>query len=510
MSALSTIAVRTAGNRRFVLVFTALILGGFSCLSLLSYLRARDVMDRQITGSTLPLTSDAILSSLEHDLLQPVLASGLMARNTFVENTLLEGERDPDQLRRYLQRIQEKTGAVTTFLVSDLTGRYHHPSGVLKTIARQDPQDRWYYRFRESGQPIEVNIDRDTADLSRTTAFINVRLQSASGRLLAVTGLGLDVRDLQEQLQSYQRRYGAEILLVDRSGRVVLSSDQRRGSLVDIPGLGSAARRILEQPSTALRISDQGRDLYVRTNRIAEIGWTLVVLQRRTAEQSAFIDLLAQNLVAAVLISLIVLVLAQVTLVRDHRRLETLARTDKLSGLLNRSVFDPLFDQLSGQLRRSGAPLAVAIIDLDHFKQVNDTHGHGVGDALIRHVSQRIVSLVRSADPLFRWGGEEFLLLMPGCDLIEARARLEGIREDIRCHPLDMAVAVDDPSDRRHGMEDRDRLLAVTMSIGLTLHHPGEPTTALLQRADDALYAAKRDGRDRLCCIETGGTPVAT
>jgi GGDEF domain-containing protein len=102
-----------------------------------------------------------------------------------------------------------------------------------------------------------------------------------------------------------------------------------------------------------------------RSKRIPEIGWTLLVIQRRTAKQSAFLNRLAQNLIAAVLISLILVSLAQLSLGREHRRLETRAQTDMLSGVMNRSVFEPLVAQLAAQMQGRQEPLAVALMDLD-------------------------------------------------------------------------------------------------------------------------------------------------
>ena len=134
--------LRLPGNDRFLPILAALILGGFSCLSLVSYLRARDLMDRQITSGSLPLTSDAIHVRLQEILLRPMLASGLMGGNNFIIENLLKGEPDPSQLQDYLARIQQKTGAITTFLVSERSLRYYHPSGILKQISPQDPQDQ--------------------------------------------------------------------------------------------------------------------------------------------------------------------------------------------------------------------------------------------------------------------------------------------------------------------------------------------------------------------------------
>ena len=116
-------------------------------------------MDRQITQRSLPLSSDAIITSLRTSFLQPLLVSGLMARNTFLEDSLRRGDGNPDMLKHYLAEIQNKTGAITTFLVSERSGRYYHPSGVIKTISPQDPQDHWYYHFRASGKPSEINIE---------------------------------------------------------------------------------------------------------------------------------------------------------------------------------------------------------------------------------------------------------------------------------------------------------------------------------------------------------------
>jgi diguanylate cyclase (GGDEF)-like protein len=488
------------GKSRFLPILATLILGGFTCLSLLSYLRARDLMDRQITSGTLPLASDAIVSQLEYLLLKPMLASGLMGGNNFIEDNILSGEPRPALIQDYLARIQGKTGAITSFLISDRSLRYYHPSGILKQISNRDPQDRWYYRFRESGRSIEINIDRDTADLNRTTVFINVPLRDRNGRFLGATGLGLDLRGLQQRLRSYQQRYGARILLVDQEGQIGLASDQSRGRLQQMEGLSRALPRLLAKGSSTEVISQRGRKLFVRAALIPETDWHLVVIQQRTAEQSAFIDLLAQNLAAAVGLSLILVTLAHLTLGRAQQRLERLARTDLLSGLFNRSVFEALFQKHAASTQARSLPLAVALMDIDHFKAINDSHGHAVGDAVIRHICQLIQASVREGDPLFRWGGEEFLLLLPGCGLGEARERLEAIRRQLRAHPFPLAEASAAP--QQSGRMAKGEELAVTLSLGLALHGAGEPSAEVVRRADRALYAAKQAGRD---CIRVDG-----
>ena len=484
-------------RHRFALILAALVLGGLGTLSVLTYLRARTLIDRQVTTRTLPLSADAVVSSIEHDLLQPVVASTLMADNSLVEHQLQRGEDKRAALQSYLHRIQQRTGAATAFLVSDATRRYYHSSGVLKTLLENNPGDSWYQRFIDSGEDLELNIDRDTADPRRTTAFINVRIEDEQGRLLGVTGVGLDVRELQNQLKRYQQQYGVRILLVDRNGLIVLASDQTRGTLQDLPLLGAESAKILGASDLTLHLRDKREALYVRTTRIPDVGLPLLVVHPRSPEEAAFHQLLIQNLAAAVMISVVMIILAQATLGRDQQQLETIARTDKLSGLLNRRQFDRNFAELSSRAQRSGSRLAAVVMDIDHFKRVNDTHGHLVGDAVIRHVSRCIASQVRESDPLFRWGGEEFLLLLPGCDQAMALERLEAIRTELRTHPLDLAQLPERPDQSA----DAPQPLPVTLSFGVTTYQPGESSTALLQRADEALYTAKREGRDRICSL---------
>lgn len=472
------------------------MLVGLSGLSLISYLRIRELMDREISRTTMPLTTDAVLAGLQHDLLQPVLAAGLMARNTLLLEKLGSGGVEAAELRAYLRAVQQRTGASTAFLVTERSGEYHHSSGILKRVSPLDPQDRWYFRFRASARPYEINIDRDTADPSRTTAFINVRLQDPAGRFLGATGLGLALQSLERQLRNYGQRYGSRILLLDRSGRILLSSDGSAGRLGDGDGLAAQRSRILATPAANLIVAQAGERTHLTSRRLQEIDWVLLVTLPSSLERRRLLELLAQNLMAAVAISTILLVLAHLTLGSQHRQLEQLASTDKLTGLLNRAVFDPFFSHLVALCRRRREPLAVALLDLDHFKGVNDRFGHPLGDRMIVHVGQRIAGQIREADLLFRWGGEEFLLLLPGCSLAEARQRLEAIRDDLRRHPL--------PLDEG---QPAGSVPAVTLSCGLALHRPDEASQQLLQRVDELLYAAKHAGRDRIC---TGEDPLAS
>jgi diguanylate cyclase (GGDEF)-like protein len=182
-------------------------------------------------------------------------------------------------------------------------------------------------------------------------------------------------------------------------------------------------------------------------------------------------------------------------LAETRAKLHQAAVTDALTGLANRRFF---MDRLRIEVERAGRegrPLAVAMIDLDHFKWINDTFGHGVGDVVLERAAGRLQAAVRPYDLVARYGGEEFVALLPGAGPAEAKAVAERMR----------AAVEGMPTEWHRGHETGSR--PVTVSIGVAcLAGDDDGGSRLLQRADAALYAAKRNGRNRSVvdgdCIE--------
>ncbi len=167
---------------------------------------------------------------------------------------------------------------------------------------------------------------------------------------------------------------------------------------------------------------------------------------------------------------------------RELEALAALGRRDPLTGLANRRAFEEALAGAVARAAREGAPLALAALDVDHFKRVNDAHGHAAGDAVLAAVTARAAEALRAGDLLARIGGEEFAALLPGATLAAAAEVAERIRARISAAPVDAGAA----------------RVAVTVSAGLAALAPGEDGASLLARADERLYAAKRAGRDRV------------
>jgi len=167
-------------------------------------------------------------------------------------------------------------------------------------------------------------------------------------------------------------------------------------------------------------------------------------------------------------------------------RIQDLATHDELTGLVNRRQMTELLEHERERSRRAPHPWCIALIDLDHFKQVNDRHGHAVGDEVLRAVARAAVAAGRRSDVLARWGGEEFVLLMPDTPLEAGMAGVERVRRALTGAALDVA-----------GLG-----LQISFSAGVAQHRVGEAVEQTLARADAALYAAKAEGRNRVCAEE--------
>ncbi len=189
--------------------------------------------------------------------------------------------------------------------------------------------------------------------------------------------------------------------------------------------------------------------------------------------------------------------LGYVVVMRLVRKLQHLSQHDGLTGLLNRRAMEYLLDREAQRLQRFGQPYAVMLVDIDHFKRVNDQMGHAVGDAVLASVARTLNEQAREVDRVARFGGEEFCVLLPHTLREGALQAAERFREAVRRNPVSSG----------------DELVSVTISVGVAAaSDPTESLEELLHRADQAMYRAKAQGRDRVILAPpvavAGATPA--
>lgn len=173
------------------------------------------------------------------------------------------------------------------------------------------------------------------------------------------------------------------------------------------------------------------------------------------------------------------------TLKNDIAALNTEATTDQLTAVPNRRAFDQRLDELFDELYEDGQIFSLLLIDIDHFKQFNDTHGHAVGDKVLKYVASSMQGSVKGDDLLARYGGEEFAALLPLTKLEDAKTVAENIRTKVASNKL-----VDNKNDKSLGN--------IHVSIGVAFADKKDDAESLIIRADKALYRAKETGRNKV------------
>ncbi len=474
-----------------LIVLLLVLLGcGFLATSLASYYAALDSIRAGIIHTELPLTSDNVYSEIQKDMVRPILISSMMSRDTFMRDWAIDGEQDPKQVVRYLREVQEHYATVTSFFVSEKTHTYYQAKGVLKQVDKDQSRDDWYFRVRDMQAPYEINVDIDMANSDRMTVFINYKVFDYQQRFIGATGVGLTVDAVVKLIDTYQQRYNRSVFFVDTEGRLVLTGASggpmgaRVGqSLKEIAGLEELMAKLPQPQSGDFEYSEQGREHFLNVRFIPELNWYLFVDTREDGAVAGIRQSLYINLLICLVITVLIITLVSVALRRYQRRINALATTDQLTTLPNRRGFDLLANQAMQEARRNQSALCVLMLDLDNFKQLNDSQGHMAGDEMLRRFASHLRNTVRKSDIICRWGGEEFILLLKDTTPEQARELAEKIiqqteQSSIRFNDID---------------------LQITTSIGLAHLQADESLEQVITRADRALYRAKQSGRNRLC-----------
>ena len=479
---------------KLIVALCLLLSAGFLATSLVSYYVSRNAIRESITTTELPLTSDNVYSEIQKDLVRPILISSMMSRDTFLRDWVLDGERDIEQMTRYLKEIMSHYGAVTSFFVSDASHTYYSTGGVLKSVNEKEARDTWYFRVRDMNDPYEINVDPDMANRDTLTIFINYRVVDYQKRFIGATGVGLTVDTVNRLIDDYQQRYGRTIYLVDAQGKITLSGKngltrQNSSGLADnnihnIDGLRDQAQAILDAGHGAFEYQSRGLRHFLNVRYIPELKWYLFVVKQEDKALSHIQRTLYLNLLLCAVITSIVLLIVYLTINRYQQRLEVLATTDSLTGLANRHALDILLAHQTLEASRNGTPLAAIMLDIDHFKTLNDSRGHLAGDETLRGIARTVRESLRASDIACRWGGEEFMIVLPNTNLVAATQVACSLRERIE----------------QQRYEFKGQKIAITVSAGVALYRKNELPESFVARTDSLLYQAKEEGRNRVCC----------
>ena len=463
---------------KLLAALSLILLAAFITTSIVNYRITRESVREELLNSSLPLTGKNIYSEIHSALMRPILVSSSMANDSFLKEWVTGGEKDTRRLTRYLKELQEKYGFLTTFFVSAVTDYYYYQGGVLKKIGPRDAHDVWYYAFVRKNSEYELTVDTNEAENHKLTIFINFRVEDEHGRLLGVTGVGVNMDRAASLLRKARERYNRNVYLVDQDGLVQVHPDVsliKQEYITETPGIRSVAREILQHRDGSTNFEyDRGKEhMLLSTHFIPEFDWHLIVEQEEAGALVTARNNLIRTIAIGLIASILIIVLCAVTVNHFQSRLEHMAKSDPLTGAANRRALEGRFTLSAYKSDRYGTPFTAILIDLDSFKEINDRHGHIEGDNILRAVSQKIMCTIRPSDLLARWGGDEFLILLDG-----------------------KAFDGQTLAKRIHEAMDEDSQIPVTFSCGIAQFREGDDLNTLAMRADRAMYEAKKSGTD--------------
>ncbi|GKW15613.1 GGDEF domain-containing protein [Pectobacterium carotovorum subsp. carotovorum] len=477
---------RWLDKTRAIIIFGSMLLAAFLVISWTSYEVAKEALEEEIEENTLPLTSDNVYSEIQQDLLKPIFISSLMAHDTFLRDWVLKDESDPQAMFRYLREIDRRFDTVFSFFISDKTKRYYDPQRIIKTVSEDSPDDQWYFQYKtlSDNMPYAIDLRLDPEDRTRLDIFINHKVMDYEDNFIGITGVGIPVERVKHLIEKYEQRYNRTIYFIDKEGNITLHGESysRPLQIQQQQGLSRIATTILTSPGGAYEYQSNEKHIFLNTRLIPEFGWYLMVEQTSHPSEKRLFTTLLKNLGISTFVSVLFLFLLWLTIGGYQRRLEQMATTDKLTGLMNRQAFDYLFHRLGTKSAFQHKSLSLILIDIDHFKKINDKYGHNVGDLVLKEVSAILLTNTRSSDQSCRWGGEEFVILLDDCDINAAQQRAEALRHSIEIAQIPYSEGI----------------IKVTASCGVAEYRAGETLSMLINRADIALYQAKQQGRNRV------------
>jgi len=378
----------------------------------------------------------------------------------------------------------------------------HHIPVVMVTALDQ-PADR--VRGLEAGaDDFLTKPVTDVALISRVRSLARLKMVTDELRMRAVTSKEIGI-------QSAEREAVTE---TGRQGRVLIVDDRKSSYERMMKTLSSEHTVTVEaDPNEALfRAAEGNYDLLIVSLGMQNFDGLRLCSQVRSLERTRSLPILAvaeadnnQRLVRGLEIGINDYLIRPIdknemlararTQIKKKRYTERLrdnvqmsiemAITDALTGLFNRRYMETHLATLVEQAAARGKPIAVLVVDIDYFKAVNDSHGHDAGDDVLREFALRIRKAIRNIDLACRYGGEEFVIVMPETDMAVATMVAERLRRRIASEPF--------------VVQNGARSLDITISIGIAaLDGVGDNAAAILKRADTALYRAKRDGRNRV------------
>ncbi|WP_339719172.1 sensor domain-containing diguanylate cyclase [uncultured Paraglaciecola sp.] len=416
------------------------------------------------------------LQLIVEQLMQPLHISQTLAKAKELKDLMLDPEVNEEQVFATLKRLNREF-SLNFFIASEISRTQYDSEG--KKIELTEGKVDWYFRYK--AQP--ENAMADIGQWQNPQFYIDLKIYDDEQNFLGVFGVGKSLNEFTQVFSEYKKSYGYDFIFVDQNKDITLTSDPDlliKGvtfkNLADLPWFQSLQPEQQQGSLNNLLLQINGQESLIAELNIQPFDWTLYIITPLQSRQTE----ISRGFIFSV-VTLLALIFGLFLLIYNllyyfKKDIQKIKQIDILTELANRSNISLKFEELMYEKQS----VSLVLIDLDNFKPINDTHGRKAGDIVLRQVAQMLQSNIRTTDILGRWGGEEFILLMPDTGPHEAVELCQELCKKLGA----MTITTGTTS------------IQLTASFGVSFTATSRTMSEVISAADDALFSAKRDGRN--------------
>ncbi|MBA6390318.1 GGDEF domain-containing protein [Colwellia sp. BRX10-3] len=450
---------------------------------LTSYFTLKDVINshnKQVQSAITPL-----FSLVTSEILRPLNVANFMAKNQFVIDYASQEKIEKDYIVSYLNKVAKSYNMIA-FIALEKHNLMIDSNAKESMLSSKETE--WYSRLKD----LPGDQFTDIGNSQNPHLYFDNKIRNSNGEFIGFTGVAIDLKYFASKFQEYNERFGFELYFVDSNNIITLSSNKiikteshHRQELMtrlsDLPWHQSLIKNNAADKNLSSEVmytSDEG--LLISQMPIQELNWRMFIVSPPAAQQSEYWKIFIGRFILFFIVAIIFYLILLNSINYLKSRLIKHAETDHLTQLPNRSHVHWRFDSIA----KTNENLCLVIADIDNFKHINDTYGHLVGDDVLRIISEQLSQTLRKIDVVGRWGGEEFVMLLPETTASQTLIIVERIRKNI--------AAISFPISTTSGT------FTTTISFGICeLPLKNKTIEDYIKGADKALYQAKANGRNQ-------------
>ncbi len=426
-----------------------------------------------------------LFSLVTSEIIRPLNVAYFMANNQFIIDYADSNDIEKKHLITYLKKIAASYNMLA-FIALEKHDLMLDSNAKETMLSSKDAE--WFHRLKE----LPGNQFTDIGNAEDPHLYFDNRILNKNSEFLGFTGIGIDLNYFATKFAEYSQRFGFELYFVDSNNLVTLSSNNimkteshhRKDAITKLSDL-PWHQSLTKNNTSDINLSSEvmyttASGLLISQMPIQELNWRMFIVSPPASDQNEYWKIFISRFVIFFLVTFVFFILLLKIIHYFKSRLVQDSETDFLTQLPNRSHIHWRFDDIA----QKNTSLTVVLADIDNFKQINDTYGHLVGDDVLRVISDKLSQTLRQIDIVGRWGGEEFVMLLPDTTASQAQAIVERIRKQI--------ANISFPISTTSGT------FSTTVSFGICeLPLKNKTIKDYISGADKALYEAKNNGRNQ-------------